>query len=107
MVGCTGILPINFNCLFNMNEPVIDPSEPSSGAHEAAQDDAPAPAVKASEASKKGPGLGPQDAPSWERATLEKLVFASLHEQRLARRWRTFVRLASLLFFVTLGWLAS
>ncbi|MGB4361139.1 MAG: S49 family peptidase [Rhodoferax sp.] len=46
-----------------------------------------------------------QGDPNWERATLEKLVFASLHEQRLARRWRTFVRLAWLLFFVTLGWL--
>jgi protease-4 len=29
-----------------------------------------------------------------------------LHEQRLARRWRTFVRLAWLLFFATLAWLA-
>jgi len=47
-----------------------------------------------------------QAPPSWERATLEKLAFASLHEQRLARRWRTFVRLAWLLFFVTLVWLA-
>jgi protease-4 len=47
-----------------------------------------------------------QAPPSWERATLEKLAFASLHEQRLARRWRTFVRLAWLLFFATLAWLA-
>jgi len=36
---------------------------------------------------------------------LEKLAFASLQEQRLARRWRTFVRLAWLLFFVMLAWL--
>ena len=62
--------------------------------------------MKASEASSKGEGVPQEDAPSWERATLEKLVFASLQEQRLARRWRTFVRLAWLLFFVTLGWLA-
>jgi protease-4 len=41
---------------------------------------------------------------SWERATLEKLAFASLHEQRLARRWRTFVRLAWLVVFVALAW---
>jgi len=40
----------------------------------------------------------------WERATLEKLAFASLHEQRLARRWRNFVRLAWLTFFVVLAW---
>ncbi len=44
------------------------------------------------------------DAPGWERATLEKLVFASLTEQRLSRRWRNFVRLAWLAFFVILAW---
>jgi len=31
----------------------------------------------------------------WERAALEKLVFASLAEQRSSRRWKTFVRLLS------------
>lgn len=30
----------------------------------------------------------------WERATLEKLLLATLNEQRAARRWRVFVRLA-------------
>ncbi len=43
-------------------------------------------------------------APAWERATLEKLMFATLQEQRRARRWRTFVRLAWLAFFVALFW---
>lgn len=43
------------------------------------------------------------DAP-WERATLERLVFATLEEQRAARRWRTFVRLAWLAFFLFLVW---
>ena len=42
----------------------------------------------------------------WERATLEKLAFASLKEQRTARRWRTFVRLAWLVFLVVAGWVA-
>ncbi|MDQ3273269.1 MAG: S49 family peptidase [Pseudomonadota bacterium] len=42
--------------------------------------------------------------PGWERATLEKLVFASLNEQKTARRWKTFVRLAWLAFFVFLVW---
>ena len=32
--------------------------------------------------------------PGWERATLEKLVFATLKEQRSARRWKIFFRLA-------------
>lgn len=43
-------------------------------------------------------------APGWERAALERLAFASLHEQTLARRWRTFVRLAWLSFFVFVAW---
>jgi len=42
--------------------------------------------------------------PGWERAILEKLAFSALHEQRLARRWRTFVRLAWLGFFIVLAW---
>jgi protease-4 len=43
-----------------------------------------------------------QNGVSWERSTLEKLAFASLHEQRLARRWRNGVRLAWLGFFIAL-----
>ena len=40
----------------------------------------------------------------WERATLEKLAFASLEEQKARRRWKTFVWLAWLTFFVFLTW---
>jgi protease IV len=43
-------------------------------------------------------------APGWERATFEKLIFATLQEQRASRRWRTFVRLAWLAFFAFLIW---
>lgn len=42
----------------------------------------------------------------WERATLEKLAFATLEEQKSTRRWKTFVRLAWLGFFIALVWLA-
>lgn len=45
------------------------------------------------------------DGTGWERATLEKLVFASLNEQRRARRWQNFVRLAWLAFLVFVTWL--
>lgn len=45
------------------------------------------------------------DSPGWERATLEKLAFASLTEQRSARRWRIFMRLAWLAFFIAVAWL--
>jgi protease-4 len=41
---------------------------------------------------------------SWERATLEKLVFATLKEQRAARRWRQFSRLVWLLLLGALVW---
>ena len=42
--------------------------------------------------------------PGWEQATFEKLMFATLREQRATRRWRTFTRLAWLAFFVFLVW---
>jgi len=48
----------------------------------------------------------PTSAPGWERNTLEKLAFASLNEQKATRRWKTFVRLSWLLFFVVLVWMA-
>jgi protease-4 len=45
------------------------------------------------------------DASGWERATLEKLAFASLAEQKSARRWRNFVRLAWLVFLIAMVWI--
>jgi len=38
--------------------------------------------------------------PGWERDVLEKLVFSTLKEQRSARRWRNFLRLAWLLVVI-------
>lgn len=40
----------------------------------------------------------PAEEPGWERVTLEKLAFATLREQRAARRWTVFFRLAWLSF---------
>ncbi|MHB1248063.1 MAG: S49 family peptidase [Polaromonas sp.] len=54
---------------------------------------------------KKSAATDPSGAPGWERATLEKLVFASLNEQKTARRWKIFLRLSWLVFFIALGWL--
>jgi protease IV len=42
--------------------------------------------------------------PGWERTALEKLMFANLVEQRKTRRWRSFIRLAWLLFFIVVFW---
>jgi protease-4 len=47
----------------------------------------------------------PPQSPGWERATLEKLAFAALREQKAARRWKTFIRLAWLAFLIALVWL--
>ena len=47
----------------------------------------------------------PTITPGWERATLEKLAFASLNEQKASRRWKTVVRLSWLLFFAVLVWM--
>ena len=44
------------------------------------------------------------DQAGWERTTLEKLAFAAIAEQRAARRWRTFVRLAWLALIVFVFW---
>ena len=51
------------------------------------------------------PKNDPTQMPGWERNTLEKLAFASLNEQRATRRWKTFVRISWLLFFVVLVWM--
>ncbi len=42
--------------------------------------------------------------PGWERATLERLAFAALTEQKSSRRWKTFVRLAWLAFAACVAW---
>ncbi|MBH1957499.1 MAG: S49 family peptidase [Burkholderiales bacterium] len=55
---------------------------------------------------KKPADTNVSSVPGWERATLEKLAFAALNEQKATRRWKTFVRLSWLLFFVILLWLA-
>ena len=72
-----------------------EPQSPETPGAEPAPAAAPGPAAPATAAA---------SAPGWERGTLEKLMFATLEEQRLARRWRSFLRLAWLAFFVFLIW---
>mgnify|MGYP003575714974 CR=1 FL=1 len=64
--------------------------------------DQPAPASAPVAAPATTPSGGP--SPAWERSTVEKLLFATLEEQRSARRWRTFRSLAWLLFFIFVIW---
>jgi len=86
-----------------MNEPVNQGAEAATPAAQATSSQAP---EQVQQTFKNAADAALGDNRSWERATLEKLAFASLREQRLARRWRTFVRLAWLLFFAALVWLA-
>jgi protease-4 len=93
---------------FEMTEPLIpDKSSESSAAtseSDLASNQAAAHVNSVSTASKNVANKDSEATLGWERATLEKLLFASLNEQRLARRWRSFVRLAWLAFFVLLAW---
>jgi protease-4 len=86
---------------------MTDPLEPNGGTMPDAGDftQSQAPRSSADKPAKSVADVAISTTPGWERATLEKLAFATLHEQRLARRWRTFVRLAWLGFFITLVWL--
>jgi protease-4 len=77
----------------NNNPSPIDPIEPTLG---------PAPHA----GSAPGAAQAAQQEPGWERATLEKLAFAALNEQKATRRWKTVVRLSWLAFFIALVWLA-
>ncbi|WP_296444000.1 S49 family peptidase [Rhodoferax sp. UBA5149] len=87
-----------------MTEPLIPESSPAGPAPDVTSNQAAAPVNSATYASKNGAKEGSPESLGWERATLEKLAFASLNEQRLARRWRNFVRLAWLAFFILIAW---
>jgi protease-4 len=50
------------------------------------------------------PGGSHQPNAGWERATIEKLLFAQLKEQQAARRWKVLTRLLWLAVFGALVW---
>ncbi|HTH60501.1 MAG TPA: S49 family peptidase [Paraburkholderia sp.] len=43
-------------------------------------------------------------APGWERAALERIALAAIHEQRAARRWKIFFRFAFLIVLLLFLW---
>ena len=81
---------------------MTEPQQPPSSGFEPKQPAAPD--LWARAATDSGANSPPANAPGWERDVLEKLAFATLAEQRAARRWRTFTRLGWLAFFVFLAW---
>ena len=63
----------------------------------------PAPDLWAQAATKTGASVSdPSREPGWERATLEKLAFSALNEQRSARRWKILFRLTWLVLIIAL-----
>ena len=81
--------------------------EPSLGPDvEGRYPEGPARVPPGADMTKKTSSSDPSAVPGWERAALEKLVFASLNEQKAARRWKTFVRLSWLAFLIALVWMA-
>ena len=60
-------------------------------------------AQAATENAAKGPG----PEPAWERGVLEKLVLATVAEQRAARRWRIFWRFSWIALLLAAGWLMT
>jgi protease-4 len=87
-----------------MTDPLIPEQPNATPESDITENQAAAPVNNAATAAKKVAKEDASASPGWERATLEKLVFASLTEQRHARRWRNFVRLAWLTFFVLTAW---
>ena len=83
------------------DEPRDRPAEPLTRA--AASEPAESASTAATVAPAAAPAAGPA-VPGWERQTLEQLAFASLREQRAARRWKFGLRLAWLLFLAVLAW---
>jgi protease-4 len=82
---------------------MTDPHTPGE-----ASNPSPTPAEPAQAAIKNGANArsaGMTGAPNWEHSTLESLAMAAITEQRQARRWRNGIRLAWLLFLVSLVWL--
>ncbi|MDO8699483.1 MAG: S49 family peptidase [Rhodoferax sp.] len=89
-----------------MTDPLIPDQPSATPTQDDASNQASSRVNSSASALKNGAVEGASESPGWERATLEKLAFASLTEQRLARRWRNFVRLAWLAFLMFVAWYA-
>ena len=85
-----------------MNQPLNDPN--GSGTNTNANTNANSTAPT-STPNQPGRTTDSAQLPTWGQATLEKWAFAALEEQRLARRWRTFIRFAWLVVLVVAGFI--
>jgi protease-4 len=62
------------------------------------------PTPDASSSAPTGPLSSPAGEPGWERAALERIALAALHEQRAARRWKIFFRFVYIGLFLIVIW---
>ena len=90
---------------------MMSDSDPRDGRVEPSLGQGGASGTEAGTSSPRGVSMpkGPADA-GWERGTIERLLMATLTEQRRARRWRIFFRfvgvgLALMVLAVGLGWI--
>jgi protease IV len=84
---------------------MTDPQTPGSSGFDPKSN--PAPDLWAQSATNSGASVSDSSRePGWERATLEKLAFSALQEQRSARRWKIFFRLAWLLLIAAVAFAA-
>ena len=84
---------------------MTDPQQPGSSGFDPKTNSAPD--LWAQAATNSGaPVSDSSREPGWERATLEKLAFAALNEQRSARRWKIFFRLAWLALLAAIAFAA-
>ena len=80
-------------------------TDPHAGDNPDFEPKTPEPTEKRSSDAMKSDASGERaDAPGWERATLEKLAFAYLQEQRASRRWRIGLRVAWLVLIAFVAW---
>ncbi|MCE1192630.1 MAG: S49 family peptidase [Acidovorax sp.] len=84
---------------------MTDPQSPGSSGNDPKTDATPD--LWAQAATNSGaPVNEPLREPGWERATLERLAFSALNEQRSARRWKIFFRLAWLVLIAGIAFAA-
>lgn len=87
------------------NEPFSSNASPSSGADDGLWGTRGQQPAGGDDLAAKRPlhqsAMSGKNGPAWERDVLERLVFATLREQRAARRWRIGLRLLTLAVF---GW---
>ncbi len=87
-----------------MNDDTPPPGAAPERPQPAADPQGRTPAPEPAQATQAGPAAAAARPPGWEQATLERLLFAQLREQRRARTLNFLLRGGWLLFLVVMAW---